>query len=55
MSMSPTGHQALAAVPQIRVPDRDMSFFLQDNDYYSPMGPGTQAALASGPGGQQGL
>lgn len=55
MSMSPTGHQALAAVPQIRVPDRDMSSFLEDTDYYSPLGLGTQAALASGPGSDQSL
>lgn len=55
MSLSPTWHKSLAAVPPIRVPDRDVSSFLEDTDSSSPMGPGTQAALASGPGGDQGL
>lgn len=55
MSMSPTGQQGLAAVPQIKVPDRDMSSFLEDTDHDSLLGLGTQAALASGPGCDQSL
>lgn len=37
------------------MPERDTSSFLEDTDDDSPMGPGTQAALVSGPGSDQSL
>lgn len=44
MSISSTVHNRclLVAVPKIGVPDRGLSSFLGDTDYYSPTGPGTR-------------
>lgn len=51
MSVSPSGHQSqviqkcpLEAVTKIREPDRGLSSFLGDTNYYSPMGPQTPLA-----------
>lgn len=53
-SISPIGHQShviqrcpLTAITKIKVPDRSMSSFLGDTNYYGLKGPGTQAPLSS--------